>query len=180
MHDAEAIRRLKHGDIRGLETLVVRYQVKALRATFMVVQDEALSQDVVQDTFVRLFQRIRSFDESRPFEPYLMRSVVNAALNAVNKAKREAYSDGENDEVGRLLDRAASVEAQAEINELQERILHAITALTPGRIEVQIIRSVLWGPWQVTWNPRKHPRAAQTVVPGASHGPAKSTVKKSW
>jgi DNA-directed RNA polymerase specialized sigma24 family protein len=153
----------------------------------MVVQDEALSQDVVQDTFVRLFQRIRSFDESRPFEPYLMRSVVNAALNAVNKAKREAYSDGENDEVGRLLDRAASVEAQAEINELQERILHAIAALPPGRIEVQIIRSVLWGPWQVTWNPRnknqtprKHPRAAQTVVPGAFHGPAKSTVKKSW
>ncbi len=48
----------------------------------------ALAEDVVQDTFLRIYQRIRYFDETRPFEPYLLRSVTNAALNAAEKSSR--------------------------------------------------------------------------------------------
>ena len=59
MQDAEAICRLKRGEIDGLETLVERYQVRAVRTAYLVVQDEALAEDVVQETFLRIFQRIR-------------------------------------------------------------------------------------------------------------------------
>jgi len=85
MLDTTAIRRLKNGDIGGLETLITRYQVKAVRTAFLIVHDEQLAEDIVQDAFIRIYQRIRGFDESRPFEPYLMRSVVNLALNTVRQ-----------------------------------------------------------------------------------------------
>ena len=65
--DLTAIRRLKNGDIGGLEGLVCRYQVKAVRAAFLIVRDEQTAEDVVQETFIRIFKHIQRFDESRHF-----------------------------------------------------------------------------------------------------------------
>jgi len=143
MHDAEAIRRLKRGEIDGLEVLAARYQVRAVRTAYLVLQDEALAEDVAQETFLRIFQRIRFFDEARPFEPYLMRSVVNAALDTVEKLKHETHFDGESDEVERLVSQAMSVEAQAERGELQVRILAAIASLPPRQRAVIVQRYYL-------------------------------------
>lgn len=88
IEDLQAIRRLKRGDISGLECLIARYQQKALRTAFLITHDEPLAEDVVQDAFVRFYQRANFFDETRPFEPYFLRSVVNAALNCLEREKR--------------------------------------------------------------------------------------------
>jgi RNA polymerase sigma-70 factor, ECF subfamily len=120
---------MKRGEIEGLEVLVTRYQVRAVRTAYLVVQDESLAEDMAQEVFLLIFQRIKSFDERRPFEPYLMRSVVNAALNVVKKFGREIPLDGENDGLERLLNRAVSIEDCAEADELQKQILEAITKL---------------------------------------------------
>src|SRR5690242_11145944 len=98
MDDFQAIQRLKDGDVGGLETLVERYQAMAIRAAFLVTSDETLAEDVVQDTFARIYQRISQFDSSRPFEPYLLRSVVNAALNAVQMSRRHLSMEGDLDQ----------------------------------------------------------------------------------
>lgn len=113
MDDLEAIRLLKSGDLNGLEALMERYQVKAARAAFLITHDIALAQDVVQETFLRIHDRIHQFDPSHPFEPYLIRSVIHASLNVVRGDKRLASLDDEN-ELQNLLDRAASVESQRE------------------------------------------------------------------
>lgn len=131
MDDLQAIQRLKQGDIGGLETLVMRHQAKAVRAAFLVTQDETLAEDVVQDTFVRLYHRISSFDPSRPFEPYLLRSVVNAALNVTQKADRHLSMEGDLDQVEGLLSQAASVESDLEYIQLKQRIIAALAKLEP-------------------------------------------------
>src|SRR5512139_3249726 len=87
--DLQAIRRLKMGDIAGLETLVARYQTKAMRVAFLITHDELQAEDVVQETFVRLYRKIAQFDPDRPFEPYLLKSVANAALNSIRGAKQQ-------------------------------------------------------------------------------------------
>src|SRR5512138_2108805 len=104
MDDLEAIRRLQRGDIGGLEMLMERYQVKAARAAFLITYDEAVAQDIVQETFIRIYQRIRQFDDSQPFEPYLIRSVIHASLNAVRGNKRFTSLDREARELETLLD----------------------------------------------------------------------------
>ena len=90
MDDVQAIRRLKRGDIGGLEALVTRYQVKAVETAFLVTQDEPLAEDVVQEVFVRIFQRIRSFDEGRAFP----------ALPAAQRGQRRLERRPERREVG--------------------------------------------------------------------------------
>ncbi len=131
MDDLQAIRRLKSGDPGGLEPLMARYQVPAARAAFLITHDQALAEDVVQDTFVRIYERIRQFDDSRPFQPYLMQSVVHAALNAVRGQPRISSLDSRQDEAKALLDRAVSVESEVELAQLQREILVALSTLPP-------------------------------------------------
>lgn len=143
MQDVEAICRLKRGEIDGLETLVERYQICAVRTAYLIVQDKALAEDVAQETFLRIFQRIHFFDETRPFKPYLLRSVMNAALDTIQKLKHETVLDSESDEIEHLIGQAIAVEAQAEAHELQEQILAAIAKLPPRQRAVIVQRYYL-------------------------------------
>jgi len=139
MDDLQAILCLKRGDLGGLEILMQRYQVKATRAAFLITHDEASAQDVVQETFIRIYQRIHQFDESHPFEPYLMRSVINASLNTVRGSGRFASLDDDSNQLENLLDRAASVESQVEFAQLQREILDVLSKL-PARQRAVIVQ----------------------------------------
>jgi len=143
--DIEAIRRLKEGDISGLEVLVTRYQRKAVQTAFLILHDEQLAEDIAQDTFVRLYQHIRSFDEARPFAPYLLRSVVNAALNNAEKTARWVqYGSGTNVEsVADLLILASSTEELVEKERLKEQVASALASLPPRQRAVIVQRYYL-------------------------------------
>ena len=56
-----AVQRLKHGDIGGLETLIRHHQVRAVRTAFLILQDEAAAQDVVQETFLAAWRSASTF-----------------------------------------------------------------------------------------------------------------------
>jgi RNA polymerase sigma-70 factor (ECF subfamily) len=112
--------------------LIARYQGKAIRTAFLVTHDEAMAEDVVQDTFIHFYDRVRFFDAARPFEPYFMRSVINAALNAVRKESRGKHLPFEDtSELEALLDMAASAAEQVEMQELNRKILEALRKLPP-------------------------------------------------
>jgi len=59
MEDQIAISRLKQGDLNSLETLVNRYQSRAVHAAYLILYDRALSEDVVQSAFVKVMERIQ-------------------------------------------------------------------------------------------------------------------------
>jgi RNA polymerase sigma-70 factor (ECF subfamily) len=144
MEDLQAIRRLKRGDMGGLECLIARYQEKALRTAFLITHDEPLAEDVVQDSFIRFYQRAGYFDEARPFEPYFLRSVVNAALNCIEREKKARFfSDTDTTELENLLEEAASVEDQVEFNRLKWQIMEILTELSPRQRAVIVQRYYL-------------------------------------
>lgn len=140
----QAIRRLKRGDIGGLEYLIALYQGKALRTAFLITHDEPMAEDVVQDVFVRFYQHIRSFDETRSFEPYFMRSVINTALNLIEREQKlHSFSEEDTCEVENLLATAASVEEQLEFNTLKRQIAEALAKLPPRQRAVIVQRYYL-------------------------------------
>jgi RNA polymerase sigma-70 factor (ECF subfamily) len=124
---------MKTGDISGLESLIARYQVKAARTAYLITHDEALAEDVTQDVFLRVYGSIRRFDADRPFEPYLLRAVVNAALSAVERAGAHRAPDRPNDEdeLENLIASAASVEDQVIYAQLVSEIETALAKLAP-------------------------------------------------
>ena len=132
MEDLLAIRRLKNNDISGLECLIAHYQAKALRTAFLITHNEPMAEDVVQDVFIRFYQRVQHFDERRPLEPYFLRSVVHAALNRIEREKKvQSLAEEDSCEVESLLEQAASVEDQVEFNALKWQIKEALAELSP-------------------------------------------------
>jgi RNA polymerase sigma-70 factor (ECF subfamily) len=145
MDDLQAVRRLKQGDIGGLEGLIARHQAKALRAAFLITQDESSAQDIVADAFIRFFERADRFDEGRPFEPYFLRSVVHAALNTLRRAKKQAPLKEwtEPAPLDYLLTQAAGVEDQVEYRRIKREIQAAIRALPPRQRAAVVLRYYL-------------------------------------
>lgn len=120
MNERTAIHRLQRGDITGLEFLVRTHQGDALRAANLITRDRALAEDVVQDGFLQVWDRIDTFDPERPFGPWFRRCVVNLALKSVQRRGRQVplFEDE-----GSL--RASLVDSDLEPAELVEMIEQA-------------------------------------------------------
>lgn len=93
MNDQEAVRRIKRGDISGLEALVVRYQVEAARVAYLITRDHQMADDVMQTAFVQAYDHIDQFDQGRPFPPWFFRIVANAALKALRRDHKDLAFD---------------------------------------------------------------------------------------
>ena len=145
MDDLQSIRRLKNGDIGGLEVLITCYQIKAVRTAYLVTQDEHMAEDVVQEAFIRFYERLRYFDETRPFGPYFLRGVVNRALNAVEKEHGAVSLDDDLDTptMQTLLDHAISVETQMEYAQLKAEISRMLETLSPRQRAAVVLRYYL-------------------------------------
>src|SRR6185436_9867031 len=145
MDEGQAIQRLKQGDIGGLEFLVACHQVKAVRTAYLITRDPGLAEDIVQECFIQAFRSMRGFDATRPFEPWFMRSVVNASVKATQRSAWQVEADDEADESAlmKLAARAESVELQVEAIELQNQIWDAMRKLSPRQRAVIVQRYFL-------------------------------------
>jgi RNA polymerase sigma-70 factor (ECF subfamily) len=142
MDDQTAITRIKRGDLSGLETLVERYQARAVQAAYLIVFDPVLAEDIAQAAFIKTAERIHQFDQSRPFEPWFFRIVANEALKAVRPRRRTVPldpdpEDGPVRQLARALaDPGLLPEQQFEQDELRRSILAAIRSLPPEQRRV--------------------------------------------
>jgi len=147
MEDQIAISRLKQGDWNSLEPLVNRYQARAVQAAYLILYDRSLAEDVAQTAFVKVVEYIHQYDERRPFAPWFFRIVINDALKAAQKQKRN-LSLQELDESAAhlaqwLLDPAPSPESALEEKQVRQHILQAIQSLPPEQRAVIVMRYYL-------------------------------------
>jgi RNA polymerase sigma-70 factor (ECF subfamily) len=148
MKDQNAISCLKQGDLNGLETLVRRYQARAVHAAYMIVYDLALAEDVVQTAFVKVAERIQQFDDERPFAPWFFRIVVNDALKLAKKQKLNLSLEEQLDQPTAqlakwLADPGPQPDQVVEQKETQQIILKAIKSLPPGQRAAIVMRYYL-------------------------------------
>lgn len=147
MDEREAIARLKHGDINGLETLVKTYQVQAVRAAYLVTRDRAQAEDIVQAAFLRIYQRFEQFDIHRSFAPWFMRIVVNDALKLVTRQRQislEANRVEDELSLENLLpDSGPTPLDMAEDAEIREAVWAALGNLSPEQRAAIVLRYYL-------------------------------------
>lgn len=136
MQEFEAIALLKQGDISGLASLVKTYQVNALRTAYLIVRDYDLAEDVVQDAFLRAYERIHQFDVKRPFGPWFFRIVINIAKRTAVQRERHIHLDhvSANEESAldeMLADLKSDPEIAVEQRDLQRAVWVALGRLPP-------------------------------------------------
>lgn len=148
MDDRIAISRIKQGDMNGLEPLVKRYQVRAVHAAYLILYDRALAEDVAQSAFIKAAERIHQFDDGRLFAPWFFRIVVNDALKASKKKKRNISLDVQSDDDAAPLATLMAApdpkpEQWLEEKEMRKNVLNAIRSLPPERRAVIVMRYYL-------------------------------------
>ena len=80
--EQDAIRRCQMGDRESFRPIVERYGNVLMGTIYLMVRDRAISEELVQETFVRAWNGITTFRLGRPLKPWLVRIAVNQALNA--------------------------------------------------------------------------------------------------
>ena len=84
--DEALIRATLGGDEGAFARLVRRYLRKAMAVAVTYVGTREDAEDVVQETFRRVYQNLRGFDESKRFQPWLFTILRNVARNALESS----------------------------------------------------------------------------------------------
>lgn len=83
--EARDAREAVAGDGEAFGRLAERHGLAARRVAMAVLRNQEEADDAVQDGLLAAWRAIGRFDPSRPFRPWLMRIVSNAALDAVRR-----------------------------------------------------------------------------------------------
>jgi len=135
-NDQSIVRAVLSGDKEAYGVLVVRHSFAIFRVAFRITGHKADAEDVVQETFIRGYQKLESFESRSKFSTWIYRIAVNYALNLRNKRKPEvAYQIGEDADATQhqvqVADTAANPERlllSQEIDVLQARAMENLTA----------------------------------------------------
>jgi len=85
--EAQLAARARAGDRSAFGALVERYADQARRVARAVLSNEEDADDAAQDAFLTALVKLDKFDPSRPFGPWLMRVVANAATDRRRRRK---------------------------------------------------------------------------------------------
>lgn len=87
VEDAELARAAAAGDPDAFGRLIDQNGLAARRAARAILRDDDDADDAVQEGMLAAWRAIDRYDPDRPFRPWLMRIVVNAALDARRRGK---------------------------------------------------------------------------------------------
>ncbi len=83
------------GNLTSFEKLVKRYEKQLLGFAYKKVLDEDTAKDVVQETFIRVFKNLSTFDRSKSFSPWAYTIAKNLSLDVIRKGKHTAALEWE-------------------------------------------------------------------------------------
>lgn len=86
--DSQLISRVRQGNLLALGVLYDRHKTQVYRVALAITRDPSAAEDILQESFLRLYTAIDRFDETRPLEPWLYRVTVNLSYNWVTRQGR--------------------------------------------------------------------------------------------
>jgi RNA polymerase sigma-70 factor (ECF subfamily) len=128
--DQALVHETRGGDIEAYGAVVRRYQTSVFNVCYRMLGERREAEDLTQETFVRAYQRLNTYDPARPFGPWIRRIAANMCLNHLKRNRRIWLPlDDEHDlpDAGPGVDLATAVEEKVD----RSRIRDAIQALPP-------------------------------------------------
>lgn len=89
MKEKEPIESFQNGNDEAFDEIVTLYQQRGLRTAYLIVGDQSDAQDVLQDTFVKIYLHRDRLKNSEVFSSWFYKILVRTAWEAVRKKKKE-------------------------------------------------------------------------------------------
>ncbi len=86
--DSEVVQAFLDGDQRAFGELVRRYDNRLLNFVYRTVGDRERAEDLVQETFIRVYRHLHRFDQSKKFSTWIYTISSNLAKNELRNRSR--------------------------------------------------------------------------------------------
>ena len=92
--EADLVNQARAGDAAAWETLIVTHQEAVFRLAYLLLGHAGDAEDVAQDTFIRAYRYLNTFDDSRALRPWLLSISANLARNRRRSLGRYVHQLG--------------------------------------------------------------------------------------
>ncbi len=83
--DSNLVKRCADGDVRSQEFLYRRYFSFATSICIRYTRDESEAMEIVNDSYMKVLERLSDYDHSRPFKSWYGKILVNSAIDNYRK-----------------------------------------------------------------------------------------------
>lgn len=139
LEDARLVGATLTGDQSAFQELVERYQGRMFALTRRYTRNAVEIEDIVQDTFLKAFRRLDTFDHRSSFYTWIYRIATNTILDLLKRRGRSPIQAMEDPEV---IGEIAPVDAPAPTADLEAQEITEITQEVLAELP-DIFRSVL-------------------------------------
>jgi RNA polymerase sigma-70 factor (ECF subfamily) len=142
--DSELIKAVLNGNVESFEILVKRYQPRVFATARRYARLDSEVEDIVQDVFIKAFQKLATFRGESPFEHWLMRLTVRTCYDhlRVHQRNREHAVSELTEEETSFIERHAHTPVENDhhaeaARELLEKVLSQISP--SARLVIQLL-----------------------------------------
>ena len=89
----DELTRLRKGDLEALAGLIEQYQARLYRYLLRLVHEPATAEDLFQQTWMRVAEKIRKYDPKRSFDNWLFTVARNLAFDHMRRYRPESLDE---------------------------------------------------------------------------------------
>lgn len=116
LSDYELVTLTKEGQFKAFDTLVKRYQKPLQNLCVRYVHDHFQAEDIVQESFLKAYEKLSSFEFRSAFKSWLYRIAINTAKNSLRGKKINIDIDS----------MQISVENLCELNMIEKQLIEQV------------------------------------------------------
>jgi RNA polymerase sigma-70 factor (ECF subfamily) len=142
--EAELISAVLNGDSASFEPLVTRYQARVFATARRYARRESEIEDIVQEVFIKAYQKLPGFRGEAPFEHWLMRLAVRTCYDFLRGHQRNRetafteLSEPETDWLDKfVVDSSAANEHAEAARQLVDNVLARLSP--PARLVITLL-----------------------------------------
>jgi RNA polymerase sigma-70 factor, ECF subfamily len=148
--DAAAVERTLSGEREAYRVLVERHSGYVYRVAYRMMGNSHDAEEVVQEAFLRAYQKLRQFAGNANFGTWVYRIAANYAIDRLRQKKneesrrevstRKPESHTEADPLSQIRDQSPNPERLAGSAQLATKMQQALQALTPAERTAIVMR----------------------------------------
>lgn len=150
--DGVLIESAKSGDSKAFSSLVLKHQQSLLRLCMRFTSSQDLAEDIVQDTFIKAYRKLDTFEGRSSFKSWLFQIAINTAKNKLRATKDTVNIDNVQISIGGLSTEGLEKEGLREmirefVDELPEKQKTALTLRVYDDLSFKEIADIMECPY---------------------------------
>jgi RNA polymerase sigma-70 factor (ECF subfamily) len=143
LDDATLLERCRQGNDLAWEALVRRYQGRVYSVAYHYMREPEEARDAAQEVFIRVYQRLETFQGGETFLPWLLSLARNCCIDRLRKRKvRTPASSVPLDDAPQIAAEQPTAEDEASSRSAEKLLYRALDRLSDKNREIILLKEI--------------------------------------